>query len=512
MDHSKVLTIGQESLRIEEIYLAALNNYKIKLSEDNYFIGRIQASRHFLDEKIRNKVDVYGVTTGYGDSCTSMVDTDSLSILPIMLSRYHQCGLGDYFNELESKIISIVRIISISRGFSAVSLEMLNHMITLYNLGVYPKIPKEGSVGASGDLTPLSYYASMIIGETDVFYKNQTRNSLEVHQELGLKPYVFLPKEALAIMNGTAIMTALSIIAYSKASYLSKLASKITALSSLSLLSNVGHFDSDVFNSKPHLGTIEAANIIRNSLKDCILLKNERIQDRYSIRCAPHVLGVLFDTLNFIRSLIEIEINSSNDNPLINPENGNLIHGGNFYGGHIALAMDTLKTSVANIADLIDRQIALIIDSKFNNGLPSNLIINGNTHLYHGLKAVQISSSAWTAEALKLTMPCSVFSRSTECHNQDKVSMGTIGARDCLRIIELTNQVLSAATMVTTQAIDLRIVQKELKFDNLSNSIKTFYNTVRKNHAYLNEDRPLDKELRLIIAMFDQSNEQLIIN
>lgn len=509
MDSNK-LTIGEEAISIDAIYQAAILNHKIELSTGENFVKKIKSSRAFLEDKLLNNIEVYGVTTGFGDSCTNSINKNELDQLPIMLSRYHQCGLGDFFEEIESKIISIVRIISISRGFSAVSMQLLEHMVKLYNHGVYPKIPKEGSVGASGDLTPLSYYASMLIGEADVLFKGETKKSKDVLELLRMTPYIFLPKEALAIMNGTAVMTAISIVAYSKSEYIAKLSSKLTALSSLSLLSNIDHFHADVFLSKPHPGTIRAAEIIRSTLESSILQKNERIQDRYSIRCAPHVIGVLFDTLSFIRPLIEIEINSSNDNPLINPVNGNLIHGGNFYGGHIALAMDTLKTSVANIADLIDRQIALIIDSKFNNGMPSNLIINQTHHLYHGLKAVQISSSAWTAEALKLTMPSSVFSRSTECHNQDKVSMGTIGARDCIRIIELTNQVLSASMMVTIQAIELRLINSELMFESLGVKVQSFYKEVRKIHHYITVDRPLDNELRQLISSINAHNKTFV--
>jgi histidine ammonia-lyase len=508
----QTLIIGEEKISIENIYQAASLNYKIALSTNDSFVNRIKSSRNFLDEKLTKNIEVYGVTTGYGDSCTHYINKNELNQLPIMLSRYHQCGLGYFFSELEAKIISIVRIISISRGYSAVSMNLLNHMVELYNHGVYPKIPKEGSVGASGDLTPLSYYASMIIGEADVLYKGETKNSQDVLKELDIPPYVFLPKEALAIMNGTAVMTAISVIAYAKADYIANLSSKLTALSSLSLLSNSDHFHSDVFASKPHPGTIKSAEIIRSTLAEAKLIRNERIQERYSIRCAPHVIGVLFDTLSFIKPLIEIEINSSNDNPLINPVNGNLIHGGNFYGGHIALAMDTLKTSVANISDLVDRQIALIIDSKFNNGLPSNLVLNENGHLYHGLKALQISTSAWTAEALKLTMPASVFSRSTECHNQDKVSMGTIGARDCLRTIELTNQVLAASIVVTIQAIELRLKSNELLYESLGSKVQSFYEEVRKYHSYVKVDRPLDKELRELVLNINNQNSSFIGN
>jgi histidine ammonia-lyase len=223
-----------------------------------------------------------------------------------------------------------------------------------------------------------------------------------------------------------------------------------------------------------------------------------RLQDRYSIRCAPHVIGVLVDALPWLRSQIETELNSSNDNPIIDPDHELILHGGHFYGGHIAFAMDSMKIAVANIADLLDRQMALLVDTKFNNGLPSNLsgAEADRAMINHGFKAVQIGTSAWTAEALKLTMPASVFSRSTECHNQDKVSMGTISARDCLRIIELTEQVAAAVLLATSQAVELRLRAGELNEAHLVPELLDMKNAVMKEFTFLAEDRPLEADLR----------------
>ncbi|BFL81924.1 hypothetical protein LFREDSHE_03740 [Shewanella baltica] len=229
---------------------------------------------------------------------------------------------------------------------------------------------------------------------------------------------------------------------------------------------------------------------------------SDRLQDRYSIRCAPHIIGVLQDALPFMRQFIETEVNSANDNPIVDGEGEHILHGGHFYGGHIAFAMDSLKNTVANLADLIDRQMALVMDPKFNNGLPANL--SGSTGprraINHGFKAVQIGVSAWTAEALKHTMPASVFSRSTECHNQDKVSMGTIAARDCMRVLQLTEQVAAAALLAMTQGIGLRITQNELSEASLTPSLAKTLAQVRADFETLIEDRPLETVLRQTIA------------
>jgi histidine ammonia-lyase len=207
------------------------------------------------------------------------------------------------------------------------------------------------------------------------------------------------------------------------------------------------------------------------------------------------VIGVLEDALPFFRQLIETELNSANDNPLVDAERGQILHGGHFYGGHIAFAMDAMKNAVANLADLLDRQLALLVDTRFNHGLPSNLSAASGPRaaINHGLKALQISVSAWTAEALKQTMPASVFSRSTECHNQDKVSMGTIAARDCLRVLELTEQVVAAMLIAARQGVVLR--QQIAPHTVVHGAPLAMLEDLVARIALVEEDRALDADL-----------------
>ena len=213
------------------------------------------------------------------------------------------------------------------------------------------------------------------------------------------------------------------------------------------------------------------------------------------------MIGVLADALPWMRRQIETELNSSNDNPLVDGIKKRVMHGGHFYGGHVAFAMDGLKTAVANIADLLDRQLALLVDVRTNHGLPANLsgAPAARAAINHGFKAVQIGASAWTAEALKLTMPASVFSRSTECHNQDKVSMGTIAARDALRVLELTEQVAAAALLGALQGLEQRFQRRQIHPDRLAAPVAAQWQAVRKEVSYLIEDRPLDEDLRRIV-------------
>ncbi|MGZ5031181.1 MAG: HAL/PAL/TAL family ammonia-lyase, partial [Methylobacter sp.] len=308
------------------------------------------------------------------------------------------------------------------------------------------------------------------------------------------------PKEGLAIMNGTAAMTGIACLAYQRAEYLSRLATRITSLASVALNGNAYHFDERLFSVKPHPGQNRVAERIRSDLQlqHSAPRHDTRLQDRYSLRCAPHIIGVLEDSLPWLRQFIENELNSANDNPIIDAERERVLHGGHFYGGHIAFAMDSLKTAVANLADLMDRQMAQLMDPKFNNGLPANLsgAVGEQALLSHGFKALQIAVSAWTAEALKLTMPASVFSRSTECHNQDKVSMGTIAARDCIRILELTEQVAVAVLLAVVQGVELRG-----NVDALSPALRKSVGQVREHSLFLSVDRALEQELRVCLEL-----------
>jgi histidine ammonia-lyase len=261
-------------------------------------------------------------------------------------------------------------------------------------------------------------------------------------------------------MNGTSMMTGLACLSFDRARQLGRLAASLSAMASDVLRGNASHFDARIFALKPHPGQSACAAWIRQDLDlsaaEAAAAPRARVQDRYSLRCAPHVIGVLLDALAMFQPVLEVEINSVNDNPIIDAENDEVLHGGNFYGGHVAFAMDGLKAAVANVADLLDRQMALLCNPVTSAGLPADLVAREAGVAHHGFKAMQISASALTAEALKLTMPASVFSRSTESHNQDKVSMGSIAARDCQRVLDLSETVAVIELLALCQAVDLR--------------------------------------------------------
>ena len=492
---TQLLTFDGHPLHIEDVTALSRREKNARLSGDSTFLVRIEAGAAHVARTLAERGIIYGVTTGYGDSGTTPVPPELVPELGHRLFTYHGVGLGPAFGIEETRAILSARLQSLVQGLSGVSVPMLRQLERLLVDDLLPVIPSEGSVGASGDLTPLSYVAAVLCGEREVFVDGQRRSTAEVFKERGIIPIQLKPKEGLAIMNGTAVMTGLACLAYERAEKVSRLSAHLTAMASAAMGGNPHHFDERLFQAKPHLGQQRAAGWIRDDLAGSERSES-RLQDRYSIRCAPHVIGVVEDTLPFLRSLIENELNSANDNPLIDPDTGRIMHGGHFYGGHVALAMDTLKNVIANLADLMDRQMALLVDVRFSHGLPPNLsgATGQRASVSHGLKALQIGASAWTAEALKLTMPASVFSRSTECHNQDKVSLGTIAARDALRVLELTEQVAAAHVVTCRQAVFL----KARSGAKLPAPVLAFAEHV--GIEPLIEDRMLEPDLRGLIA------------
>lgn len=453
-----VVTLGGRPLTIEDVLLVADGLGTVELNTDAEYRALLARGHEVVRNHLSAGGKIYGVNTGFGDSCVTDIPDDLLDELPTNLVRYHGCGVGGFLDPAESAAVVVVRGATLALGYSAVRPVLLEQLVALLNHRILPRIPRLGSVGASGDLTPLSYVASALIGEREVEFQGEVVPAADALDTCGLTPLRLAPKEGLALMNGTTVMTAVGCLAFRRAEYLGRLACALTAMMSDVTLGNPTHFHDRMFELKPHPGMRTAARLIRDEIYEDSGPEPSRLQDRYSIRCAPHVIGVLLDALPWIRTTLEIEVNGASDNPLVDPDTGEIFHGGNFYGGHVCFAMDALKNAVANIGDLLDRQLVLLCQPAMSNGLPTDLVSlpEPASTAHHGFKAMQITASALAAEALKLTMPASVFSRSTENHNQDKVSMGTIAAGDCMKILDLVEMIAAVHLLALAQAVDLR--------------------------------------------------------
>jgi histidine ammonia-lyase len=397
-----------------------------------------------------------------------------------------------------------MRTVSLSKARSGISIELLHRLEMLVQKDIIPVIPSQGSVGASGDLTPLSYIAAVIAGEREVYYKGEIKDVMEVYNELEIIPYEFKPKEALAIMNGTTIMSAIALDAIEEFEIiLDSMESYVAGMFEV-LLGDDTPVADFVHDSKPFSGQIQSAKNIKDKIYDSKLThgRDDRydkffadndlnIQDNYSMRCAPQVLGVIRDNLEISKNWVQTEINSVNDNPLIDGENKKIYTSGNFFGGYVAHAMDTLKICAANLADLLDKEFALLVDHKFNRGLGENLKLSKEP-FFHGFKAMQISLSSLSADVIKNTTAASIHSRPTESHNQDKVSMGTTAANDFAKMMPDLHNMLAIAFIGMAQAVEIR------GEDKVSPHLKNIHDSIREIIKPLYEDRRMDIDIENI--------------
>ena len=482
--------IDGNSLTIEDVNDVAINGKKAALPTDKKFWERMEKSRKFLMDYISTGVPTYGVTTDFGDSCYKQISVDKAGELQRTIVAYHGIGLGPYFDHETGRAVILCRLNgNVKGGHSAIRPELAKKMLELLNKDVIPCIPQLGSVGASGDLTPLSYLAAVIMGQRKVYYKGKIVPTMKAFKAEKIEPLLIEAKEGLAIMNGTSVMTAVAALAIKKAERLANISDFLSAVTSEITRGKDTPFVAKVSQIKNHKGQSESAAYIYKIIKN---KQANKIQDRYSIRCSPQINGVYRDTLAIARQWITEEINSANDNPLVDIDAGRIYNTGNFYGGHICAACDYMRTALANISDLSDKQAEVIIDGKFS-GLPDNLTprikdTDPRAGLRLGFKAAQITISAIRGEVQSYCYPISVTSAPTEAINQDKVSMGTISARKFAEQIDLVYLQFATHLLAAVQAVDLA------GYDDFSPFTKEVHDQVRKMSKIVKDDRPLDAE------------------
>ncbi len=514
----QTVKINGDELTIEQVCAVAEEGAAVELPADSGFWQRMEESRAFLEEYIASGVPTYGVTTDFGDSCHNQISVDKAGELQRVICTYHGIGLGKKFSREVGRAVVLARLNGNIKGaHSAIRPVLAKKMLELLNKDVIPVIPELGSVGASGDLTPLSYLAAVIMGKRDVYYRGTVMSAAEAFSLAGIEPLAIEAKEGLAIMNGTSVMTAVASLAWKKAERLANISDFLTAVTSEITRGKDTPFLAKVSEIKNHRGQCESASYVYGIIEKSKrvwryedFLKSEierlgekkfvaqqnKIQDRYSIRCAPQITGVYRDTLRFARELITEELNSANDNPLVDIDARALYNTGNFYGGHICAACDYMRTALANIADLSDKQAEVIIDGKFNalteNLIPPTPADHPRAGLRLGFKAVQITISALRGEAATYCFPVSLTSAPTEALNQDKVSMGTISARKWAEQIEIVFLQFACHLLAAMQAADLAGIADFAPFT------QKVHDEVRALSAFVEDDRELDKDANAV--------------
>lgn len=501
-----------ETLTVEDVVRVARDGVKARLAPEAY--ARIEASHALNQTLIAGGAPIYGVTTGFGDSVRRHIDPEQAGSLQAHLLDFLGCGTGPMLEPAYARAVTLARANCLARGSSAVRPVVVERLCDVLNAGAAPRIPEQGSIGASGDLVPSSYVAAVLTGRRELLLDGEVMAAAPFWERRGVRPLELEPKEGLALVNGTASMVGIGCLVIADARRLARIADLCTAMTVEGLLGIDGPFDPFIHGVKPHPGQARSAAGVRELLAGSGLVRSYAevasapraaggeaaapIQDKYSIRCAPQCIGALYDTIDWVERWLLTELNSANDNPLYDVDAGAVHSGGNFSGFHVALAMDSLKTAIASVIDLLDRQMELLVDEKFNNGLTPNLVgrVPADSPLAgldHGFKGMQIALSALTAEALNRTMPMTSFSRSAECHNQDKVSMGATAARQARDVLEIAERAAAIHLLAACQALDLRGAAR-------MGATRAAFERIRAVSKPLERDRPMDVD---VIAVTD---------
>ena len=458
----KYITIDGENLKLEQIEEVAYGKALVKLSQKA--IPKINRCRKYVEEIVKKGETVYGINTGFGKLCRVKISPAEIEKLQKNLILSHAIGVGPVFCEEEVRAAVLLQANVLAKGYSGVRLEVIENLIRLVNSGVTPMVPEKGSVGASGDLAPLSFIALVLIGEGWAFYPNldpwdkkRLLSGKQALKKAGIKPLKLSAKEGIALINGTEMMTGLGVLTLLKGERLAELSDMAGALSCEAALATPVAFDEDLQKLRGHKGQkISAFNLVQ-------LMKNSQIrefhkacpkvQDPYSFRCMPQVHGAVRDVLSYVRSVLEIEVNSVTDNPLIFPEKNKIISGGNFHGEPVALALDFLGIALAELASISERRIAAMMDPNITE-LPAFLI--SNPGINSGLMMAQTTAAALVSENKVLAHPASVDSIPTSLNQEDHVSMGTISSRKAREIANNVEEVLAIEFLCAYQGICFR--------------------------------------------------------
>jgi histidine ammonia-lyase len=495
---SQPVVVGPSPLDIDTLIRVAVQGAKVRLADDPAWLRKMDACEARLAKAVADGTPIYGVTTGFGSNCGARISGETALALGDGLLRFHGCGTGPDLPVAALRGAMLCRILCLGLGYSGVRVALLQRLADFLNHGITPVVPAQGSVGASGDLTPMSYVAAALIGQREVDFQGKRMAAAAAIKAAGLPAFEFAVKEPISIINGTPIMTGIAVMVVDQCRRILAAATRATAMAVHAMAGHEHHLHPILFEAKPFPGQAAVAARLRALVRAEGDVHEaevpESLQDPYSLRCAPHVLGVLADALAWVERWVEIEGSGASDNPLFDPESGVPLMGGNFYGGHIAFAMDAVKAAVGSVADLCDRQAALLVDPRYSRGLPAQLAPPGENGSAprHGFKGMQITLSALTAEALQASMPVASFSRSTESHNQDKVSMGTIAAREALRVCELGGHAVAVHLLTVAQACELR--------GGLPGrpAIAATVEAIRGLSRALTDDRPLDRDIEAV--------------
>jgi len=499
-----MVSINGEKLTIEDVVAVARKNEKVTIPRE--VKEKVAKCRQILEELVKKKKIVYGVTTGFGALGSLIISLEDVKELQSNLIRSHSAGVGKPLDRDVTRALMLLRANTLAKGNSGVRIETLETLVQMINKKVHPIIPEKGSVGASGDLAPLSHMTLVIMGEGEAESNGKRMSGKQAMKLAGIKPIKLDFKEGIALNNGTQMMAAIGTLAVYDAERLIKTA-EIAATMSLEALSGIyDAFDERIHQVRPHLGQITTARNIRSlifgskNVKSSNSMLKEKMnrppQDPYSLRCIPQVFGTVRDTTAYVRKVIEVEINSATDNPLIFLEDKECLSGGNFHGQPISAAMDFLSIALTMLGNMSERRIARLVDENLSQGLPAFLIHKDMKKGVHsGFMTAQYTAAALASENKTFAHPASVDSIPTSANFEDFVSMGSIAARKAVEILRNVEHIIAIELLCAAQGIDFRGPDKLGKGTNVA------YSLLRKHVPMLREDRILSKDIETVVEL-----------
>jgi histidine ammonia-lyase len=494
------LILDGQPLKLAEIEAVAVAGGPVEIA--SAALARVARGRALIEEILAAGQTVYGVNTGFGKLSEVRIPDEDLGQLQANLVHSHAGGVGQPLSEAESRAMLLLRANVLSKGFSGVRPGLVQLLVAMLNAGVHPVIPEKGSVGASGDLAPLAHLALVTIGEGEAFYKGERMPGGEAMQRAGITPIVLAAKEGLALLNGTQAMTAVGGLAVARGRRVAQLADLAGAMSLEALMGTPAAFDPRIQQARPHAGQMRVARHLLELLADSEIRQSHRrddprVQDAYCLRCMPQVHGAVWDALEHVRGVLEIEAGSATDNPLVFPDSssktstgGAVISGGNFHGAPLAYAFDYAAIVLTDLAGITERRIDRLLNMDINEGLPA--FLSPHPGLSSGFMIAQIVAAALVNECQVLAHPSSASSIPTDGGKEDHVSMGMTGALKLRQIVENAERVLAIELMCAAQGLEFR---KPLK---PSREVGRAYAAVRAIVPHLEQDRSLSPNIEAL--------------
>ena len=495
MSTHRVLIDG-ETLRLEEILLVAEKQAQVELAPEA--IQRVEAARDLVDRVAAGEEPTYGINTGFGTLSEVRIDRKDLRDLQRNLLLSHAAGVGAPLSLPETRALLLLRCNVLAKGFSGIRLETLQLALDMLNRDVLPVVPERGSVGASGDLAPLAHVALTFIGHGEAFYRGERLRASEALTRAGLRPVVLEAKEGLALVNGTQAMCAVGALAHLRAEQLAEIADVAGAMTLEGLLGSHKPFLPEIQQVRPHLGQKHVAAHMRQLLRGSELVETHadcgKVQDPYSLRCIPQVHGAASEAIAFSRRVLETEINSATDNPLVFVDTGRIVSGGNFHGQPVSLALDVLAMGLTQLAAISERRVEQLVNPSLS-GLPPFLIREPG--LNSGLMIAQVTAAALVAESRILCHPASVDTIPSSAGREDHVSMGMTAALKARQVAEHARSCLAIEILAACQALDFRGGVKA------GRGAQAAYELVRARVPTMERDRELHVDIEAVQALID---------